>query len=152
MQIKTILCPIDFSEISANAMEYAVFLASHHHAELLLLHVVEYLQEFEQYQILVFTSQELVEKMEQQAHEELNKLTEQIKKTVKVETVVRQGKPFVEIIKEAKEKDMDLIVMASHGRTGISHMLMGSVAEKVVRKANCPVLIVRDKNTQFDMQ
>ena len=151
MQIKTILCPVDFSEISANAMEYAVFLASHHHAELLLLHVVEYLQEFEQYQILVFTSQELVEKMEQQAHEELNKLTEQIKKTVKVETVVRQGKPFVEIIKEAKEKDMDLIVMGSHGRTGISHMLMGSVAEKVVRKANCPVLIVRDKNTQFDI-
>lgn len=151
MQIKTILCPIDFSEISANAMEYAVFLASHHHAELLLLHVVEHLQEFEQYQILVFTSQELSEKMEKQAYEELNKLSEQIKKTIKVETLVRQGKPFVEIIKQAKEKDMDLIVMASHGRTGVSHMLMGSVAEKVVRKANCPVLIVRDKNTQFDI-
>ncbi|MBW1963053.1 MAG: universal stress protein [Deltaproteobacteria bacterium] len=151
MQIKTILCPVDFSEISTNAMEYAVFLASHHHAELLLLHVVEHLQEFEQYQILVFTSQELAEKMEKQAHEELNKLTGQIKKTIKVETVLRQGKPFVEIIKEAREKDMDLIVMASHGRTGISHMLMGSVAEKVVRKANCPVLIKKKKNTQFDI-
>lgn len=151
MQIKTILCPIDFSKISANAMEYAVFLASHHHAELLLLHVVEYLQEFEYYQILVFTPQELAEKIEKQAHEELNKLTEQIKKTVKVETVVRQGKAFMEIIKAAKEKDMDLIVMASHGRTGISHLLMGSVAEKVVRQAHCPVLIVRDKNTQFDI-
>jgi universal stress protein A len=151
MQIKTILCPIDFSEISANAMEYAVFLASHHHAGLLLLHVVEHLQEFEHYQILVLTPQELAEKMEKQAYEELNRLTEQIKKTVKVETAVRQGKPFVEIIKEAKEKDMDLIVMASHGRTGVSHMLMGSVAEKVVRKAHCPVLIVRNKNTQFDI-
>jgi universal stress protein A len=150
MQIKTILCPIDFSKISANAMEYAVFLASHHQAKLLLMHVVEYLQDFEYYQILVFTPQELAEKMEKQAHEELNKLTEQIKKTVKVETVVRQGKAFVEIIKTAKEKDMDLIVMGSHGRTGISHMLMGSVAEKVVRKANCPVLIVRDKNTPSD--
>jgi universal stress protein A len=147
MQIKTILCPIDFSEISANALEYAVFLASHHHAELLMLHVVEQLHEFEHYQILVLTPQELAEEMEKQAHEKLTKLTEQIKKTIKVETVVRQGKPFVEIIKEAKEKDMDLIVMASHGRTGVSHMLMGSVAEKVVRKANCPVLIVRDKNT-----
>jgi universal stress protein A len=128
-------------------LEYAVFLASHHHAELLILHVVEQLHEFEHYQILVLTPQELVEEMEKQAHEKLTKLTEQIKKTIKVETVVRQGKPFVEIIKEAKEKDMDLIVMASHGRTGVSHMLMGSVAEKVVRKANCPVLIVRDKNT-----
>jgi universal stress protein A len=151
MQIKAILCPIDFSEISAKAMEYAVFLASHHHAELLLMHVVEYLQEFEHYQILVFTPQELAEEMEKQAYEELTKLAEQIKKTIKVETVVRQGKAFVEIIKEAKEKDMDLIVMASHGRTGVSHMLMGSVAEKVVRKAHCPVLIVRNKNTQFDI-
>ena len=151
MQIRTILCPIDFSEISAKALEYAVFLASYHHAELLILHVVEQLHEFEHYQILVLTPQELAEKMEKQAYEELNRLTEQIKKTVKVETVVRQGKPFVEIIKEAKEKDMDLIVMASHGRTGVSHMLMGSVAEKVVRKASCPVLIVRNKNTQFDI-
>ncbi len=151
MQIKTILCPIDFSEISAKALDYAVFLASYHHAELLILHVVEQLHEFEHYQILVLTPQELAEKMEKQAYEELNRLTEQIKKTVKVETVVRQGKPFVEIIKEAKEKDMDLIVMASHGRTGVSHMLMGSVAEKVVRKASCPVLIVRNKNTQFDI-
>jgi universal stress protein A len=148
MQIKTILCPIDFSAISANALEYAVFLASHHHAELLILHVVEQLHEFEHYQVLVLTPQELAEKMEEQAYEELNRLTEQIKKTVKVKTVVRQGKPFVEIIKEAREKDMDLIVMASHGRTGVSHMLMGSVAEKVVRKAHCPVLIVRTEDTQ----
>jgi len=131
MEIKKILCPVDFSEISANALEYAVFLASHHHAELLLLHVVEHLHEFEHYQILVFTPQELSEKMEEHAYEALNKLAEPIK--------------------EATEKDMDLIVMGSHGRTGISHMLMGSVTEKVVRKANCPVLVFRGKNTQFDI-
>ena len=151
MEIKKILCPVDFSEISANALEYAVFLASHHHADLLLLHVVEHLHEFDHYQILVFTPQELTEKMEKQAYEELRELTESIKKTIKVETVIRQGKAFVEIIREAKEKDMDMIVMGSHGRTGISHMLIGSVAEKVVRKAHCPVLIVRTKDTQFDI-
>ena len=150
MKIKKILCPVDFSEISVNALDYAVFLASHHHAELLLLHVVEHLHEFEHYQILVFTPQEISEKMEKNAYEELNKLAKSIKNTLKVETLIRQGKAFVEIIKTAKEKDMDLIVMGSHGRTGISHMLMGSVAEKVVRKANCPVLIVRDKNTPSD--
>ncbi|MEA1946769.1 MAG: universal stress protein [Thermodesulfobacteriota bacterium] len=151
MEIKKILCPVDFSEISANALEYAVFLASHHHTDLLLLHVVEHLHEFDHYQILVFTPQELTEKMEKQAYEELCKLTEPIKKTIKVETVIRQGKAFVEIIREAKEKDMDMIVMGSHGRTGISHMLIGSVAEKVVRKAHCPVLIVRTKDAQFDI-
>ena len=149
MEIKTILCPIDFSEISSNALEYAVFLASHHHADLLLVHVVEHLHEFEYYQVLVFTPQEISEKMEKQAYEELNKLAEQIKNTIKVETVIRQGKAFVEIIKEAKEKDIDLIVMGSHGRTGISQMLMGSVAEKVVRKADRPVLVFRNKNTQL---
>jgi nucleotide-binding universal stress UspA family protein len=69
MEIKKILCPIDFSEISANALEYAVFLASHHHAELLIFHVVEQLHEFEHYQILVLTPQELSEEMEKQAHE-----------------------------------------------------------------------------------
>ena len=151
MKIKKILCPVDFSEISANALEYAVFLASHHHAELLLLHVVEHLHEFEHYQILVFTPQELWEKMEKHTFEKLNKLAEPIKNTLKVETLIRQGKAFIEIIKQANEKDMDLIVMGSKGRTGISHMLMGSVAEKVVRKANCPVLVFRDKNTQFDI-
>ena len=151
MEIKKILCPVDFSEISANALEYAVFLGSHHHAELFLLHVVEQLYEFENYQILVFTPQELAENMEKHAYEELNKLTEQLKKTITVKAVVRQGKAFVEIVREAKEKDVDMIVMGSHGRTGISHILMGSVAERVVRKANCPVLIVRDKNAQFDI-
>lgn len=60
MEINKILCPVDFSKISANALEYAVFLASHHHAEL-LLHVVDHIHEFEHYQILVFTPQELTE-------------------------------------------------------------------------------------------
>ena len=59
--------------------------------------------------------------------------------------------PLVEIIKTARKDDIDLIIMGSHGRTGLPHVLIGSVAERVVRKAHCPVLIVKDKDTKFEM-
>jgi nucleotide-binding universal stress UspA family protein len=68
-----------------------------------------------------------------------------------VEKAVVRGVPFVEIIKTAKEKNADLIVIGTHGRTGIDHMLFGSTAEKVVRKSYCPVLTVRIAGKEFKM-
>jgi nucleotide-binding universal stress UspA family protein len=68
-----------------------------------------------------------------------------------VEKIVERGVPFVEIIRTAKEKKADLIVIGTHGRTGIDHMLFGSTAEKVVRKAPCPVLTVRIAGKEFKM-
>ena len=64
---------------------------------------------------------------------------------------LRQGSPFVEIVQSARENKIDLIVMGTHGRSGVQHMLIGSVAEKVVRKAGCPVLTVRPPDHQFTM-
>lgn len=64
---------------------------------------------------------------------------------------IAEGKPFIEIIKAAKNYDVDLIVMGTHGRTGLQHMLIGSVAEKVVRKAPCPVLTVKHPDYEFEM-
>ena len=63
----------------------------------------------------------------------------------------RQGPPFLEIVRYAKENEIDMIVLGTHGRGGLAHMLMGSVAEKVVRKAPCPVLTVRPEGHQFEM-
>ena len=68
-----------------------------------------------------------------------------------VKTALRHGPPFVEIIKYAKENGVDMIVMGTHGRSGLAHMMLGSVAEKVVRKAPCPVLTVHLKDHHFVM-
>jgi len=70
---------------------------------------------------------------------------------LRVELVMEQGSPFLEIIRYAKDHDIDLIVMGTHGRGPIAHMLMGSVAEKVVRRAPCPVLTVKHPEHKFVM-
>jgi nucleotide-binding universal stress UspA family protein len=76
-------------------------------------------------------------------------LPEHIKKSLKVEEVLRIGVPFLEIVKLAKEKEVDLIVMGTHGRTGLAHALIGSVAERVVHHAHCPVLTVKHPQYRF---
>jgi nucleotide-binding universal stress UspA family protein len=76
---------------------------------------------------------------------------ERVPKDLDCDTEILFGKPFVEILKFAKEENADLIVMATHGRGAISHLLMGSTAEKVVRKAPCPVLTVKHPKHLFAM-
>jgi nucleotide-binding universal stress UspA family protein len=90
--------------------------------------------------------------MQKSAWNEMNKWNTEVSAKVKdVETMVVRGVPFAEIIKTAKNKNADLIVIGTHGRTGIDHMLFGSTAEKVVRKAPCPVLTVRIAGKDFTM-
>ena len=151
MKINKVLCPVDFSEHSNRALEYAAFIALSNHSTLILLHVIEHLHGDEHYMILNLAPQEIHDKLEREAREKLNHLAHKYQDSLTVETAIRTGKPFVEIIKMAREFDIDEIIMGSHGRTGISHLLIGSVAEKVARKAPCPVLIFRDKKTKFEM-
>jgi nucleotide-binding universal stress UspA family protein len=79
----------------------------------------------------------------------LDRVGESVKGLVPVTSLVRMGDPSREIIAAAKELEIDLIILATHGRTGLSHFLLGSTAEKVVRRAGCPVLIVRDEEHEF---
>jgi nucleotide-binding universal stress UspA family protein len=90
--------------------------------------------------------------MEKSAWKEMDKWAAEVSSRVKdvVKMVVR-GVPFVEIVRTAKEQNADMIVIGTHGRTGIDHMLFGSTAEKVVRKAHCPVLTVRVAGREFKM-
>jgi len=152
MQIKTILFPTDFSNGARAAMDHAVSLARDYKAKLLLLYVIQDISIAEWYIPSSLSVTDLVEDMQRSAGKEMDKWATEVSAKVKeVEKLVVRGVPFVEIIKTAKEKDADLIVIGTHGRTGIDHMLFGSTAEKVVRKAPCPVLTVRIVGKEFKM-
>ena len=141
--LQKILVPTDFSDLSQQALEFALSLADRFRAKLYLMHVWELamtgsLLPPEPYPELVMTE-------EQKAGEEhLTKVTNELKASgFDVEPVFVFGKPYMEIVKAATDLDVDLIVLASHGRSGVSHLLLSSVAEKVVRLAPCPVFTVK---------
>ena len=143
--IKRILVPIDFSDYSKNSLKYAVNFVNSFHADLYLIYVVEpviYPPDFSMGQIAIPSIDAEIDK---RAFEELNNLAKaEIPVDVKCKCIIKTGKPFLEIIETAEEENVDLIIIASHGHTGMEHILFGSTAEKVVRKAPCPVLTLRD--------
>ena len=144
-EIKKILVPIDFSDYSKNSLKYSVNFAKSFNASLILVYVVEpviYPPDFSMGQIAIPAAGL---EMDKRAKEEMDKLAEkEIPSEVKVQKIVKTGKPFIEIIETAAEEDVDLIIIATHGHTGVEHILFGSTAEKVVRKAPCPVLTLRE--------
>jgi nucleotide-binding universal stress UspA family protein len=146
LKISKILVPVDFSEYSKMALDYAVQFAKQFNSELTLIYVIEpivYPSDFGLGQIPI---NQVDFEIQSRAEEELQKLiNEKIPAEVKSNYVVKTGKPFLEIINTAKECDCDLIIIATHGHTGIEHILFGSTAEKVVRKSPVPVLTVREK-------
>lgn len=143
--IKNILVPIDFSNYSKNALRYAVNFAKTFKSKIYLVYVVEpviYPSDFSMGQV-TFPVNDL--EMNVRAKDELDNLAKsEIGSEIEVETVIKTGKPFVEINETASELDIDLIIIATHGHTGMEHLLFGSTAEKVVRKAPCPVLTLRE--------
>ena len=144
--IDRILVPIDFSSYSKEALQYAVPFARKFKAEIFLLHVVEpaiYPADFNFGQVGLPS---IEDELRSKAVDELNKLADQeTKRRARSTIIVRVGKPFIEIITAAKEEQIDLIIMATHGHSGIEQILFGSTAERVVRKAHCPVLTVRTR-------
>lgn len=151
MTIKKVLVPIDFSDYSKSALRYAVNFAKSFNAEIILIYVVEpiiYPPDFSMGQIAMPT---INTDWDNRAKEELDKLAKnEITSNGKVKTIIKTGKPFAEIIETAKEEDIDLIIIATHGHSGVEYILFGSTAEKVVRKAPCPVLTLREPIKGFD--
>lgn len=148
IDFQRILFPTDFSESAGYASEYAISLASKYGSNLYILHVIEHFAYIVDFGI-DFQSQTSMEATAQKLLEDT--VASIRKKGADAEGVIVSGDPFVEIIKFAKREQIDLIVMATHGRTGLEHMLMGSVAEKVVRKSPCPVLTVKKHGQIFTM-
>lgn len=132
------LIPLDFSECANQALEYAMTLAKKLQARLTLAHVV-YLPKMVEVDIAPY--QEQLEAGAMQAMETNLKRVQDAGLEVDIVTV--HGVPFREIVELARDRDVDLIIMGTHGHTGLQHVFLGSVAEKVVRLAPCPVLVVR---------
>jgi nucleotide-binding universal stress UspA family protein len=147
--LQRILVPHDFSETSEAAVRYAVALARNFNARIHLLHVGD------QARLDLETEFPLGLEgaVEDAVRERLLKIVTPVEQAeFRPEFVVRSGVPAAEIVRYAKDHDVDLIVMGTHGRGPVGHMVMGSVAEKVVRTAPCPVLTVRSQQHEFVMQ
>jgi nucleotide-binding universal stress UspA family protein len=149
---KEIVVPTDFSEYSLRAIDYGVEIAARFDSHLTLAYVVEPLLQTADLTWTTVDFEELNKSHREMAEKQLHGIiVERIPKGIRCDSVVLFGKPFLEILKYAKDQNADMIVMATHGRGAISHLLMGSTAEKVVRKAPCPVLTVKHPKHVFAM-
>jgi len=153
LALKTILVPTDFSDASEAALNYGKAMAEAFGASLHLVHVMEdLLAQAWAAEVYVASMPQLREEIDKESRQRLaSMLTDDERRRYRVETALLAGNPFVEIVRYAKAHSVDLIVMGTHGRGPIAHMLLGSVAEKVVRKSPCPVLTVRDAQHEFVM-
>jgi universal stress protein A len=144
-----IFCPTDFSEPSYKALQAANDLAMHFQAELILIHVM--------HPIILYPAAGIVPGIMTPPSEDMyrdemaNKslamiLNEKVSNSIKSKSILGNGNPADEIVRHAKEEKADLIVIGTHGFTGWRHMILGSVAEKVVRYATCPVLTIPAHN------
>ena len=149
IDLKTILYPTDFSEDARHACPYVIDLAKKFGARVILIHVVPAPTYAVSYEIAVDTST-LDEEMRKSAQTRIEKLAgEFAAEGIECDAVIEVGGAFVEIIKTARDREADLIVLATHGLGALKHMLLGSTAEKVVRKAPCPVLTIRHPEHEF---
>ena len=146
---KHILVTTDFSESGDHAIGHAFRMAADHGAEVLLCHVIELIVApnplYAHYYPTDFLKPEIHERAEKDAREAL---LERVPKSgplagVPHQTVLAHGTPAEEIVRLARERDADLVVISTHGHTGLRHFLLGGVADRVIRHVHCPVLVVR---------
>ncbi|MCB1195786.1 universal stress protein [bacterium] len=147
---RQILCPTDFSKYSDIIMNYAESLAERFDSHIYLLHCIEILLPDPEYTAAYADFEQLYQAMEKNSHIKLNQIQKRFEsKNIPVTSKIIIGKPFVEIIKYAKGVSADLIIMGTHGASALSHILFGSTADKVVRKAPCPVMTVKHPDHTF---
>jgi nucleotide-binding universal stress UspA family protein len=150
LRIAKILCPLDFSEYSAKAYDYAHSLAQHYGARLLLQHVVQPLTSTYPYYAFPDSINEVFWDLDSHAEQKLAEfVTEHKMNGLQTDRVVDSGTVTDCVLAYAEKENVDMIVMGTHGRHGFDRLTMGSVTEKVLRKARCPVLVVRNPAHDF---
>jgi nucleotide-binding universal stress UspA family protein len=149
VNLKKILVPIDFSAQSRKAMQYGLSFAKQFNAEVLLLHVVE-LTPLPAPPLMVVQDEATQAGVHESTAKELAAWRDEISSQAAVKASVRNGiSPHAEIVNAATEGNMDLIILGTQGRAGLAHLLIGSTAERVVRHAPCPVMVVRKREHDF---
>ncbi len=147
--IKKILVPTDFSPSARDAVLYAVDLAKTFGADLVVMHALEPVLAYPVYGIETPITIPQQDEVRKSIDVQMKKLLENdIKGAVRTKTLVREGRAPVEIVRAAKEEHVDLIVIGSAGYSAFTYALLGSTAEKVARKASCPVLLYREKGRE----
>ena len=150
IKLARILVPTDFSDSARHALTYGTSFAREYKAELLLLHVVETVAAPYASDLFPVPMAEVFEEMSGYAKSELEKLVAEAKgRGVSARFQVAQGKPSLEIMRVAREESVDMIVLGTHGKGVLDQALFGSTTERVVRKAPCPVLCVRESEHEF---
>ena len=148
MLIKKVLFLTDGSQNSRSALRYAVEICRNFEASLHILSVIEDMPPYLNLEV----GSEFISQIQETVRSEVVKCADYCETSgVNSSGEIRHGIPYEEIIKYAKEIDADLIVMSTHGHTGLSHILLGSVAEKIVRYAHCPVLTTRIDDENWDI-
>ena len=148
-RIRKILVPIDFSEPSQQALRYACPFAEQFGASLTLLHVMEPVVYPVEFGYAPLAPLEAEESRLRELQDRLKQMGVSLGTTVPVKSIVRVGRVWKEVVDLARAQGTDLIIVATHGYTGLKHALLGSVAEKVLRHAPCPALVVRTEEHDF---
>jgi len=147
-RIRRILVPVDFSPNSRKAVTYAMAFARQFEATITFLHVVQVNYAYGEFGAIDFSA--LEREMRAGAEKELAALLSSAQTVgLTASTVVREGSPAKVIADTAGELNSDLLIISTHGYTGLKHVLMGSIAEHVVRYSPCPVLVVREQEKDF---
>jgi nucleotide-binding universal stress UspA family protein len=142
IQVRKILCPIDFSQHAGRVVDWAAHLAEVHGSEIVLLHAYHLPVEFQQLEG-AYLPADFWDSVKEEAERSLKGYGDKLRESgLSVREVVREGYPASVIEEEALQEGVDLIVVGSRGLSGLKHLLLGSIAERVVQKAPCPVLTV----------
>jgi nucleotide-binding universal stress UspA family protein len=143
IRVERILVPLDFSDQAAGVLEWAAHLAEEHGARVLLLHAYHLPVEFQQLEG-AYLPPDFWSNVKSEAEQSLGRYAQELQaRGLPVEAIVREGYPASVIVDEAQSQRADLIVIGTHGHSGLKHMLLGSIAERVVQKAPCAVLTVK---------
>jgi nucleotide-binding universal stress UspA family protein len=143
VDVQHILVPVDFSENTPAILDWAAHLAAEHGSKVTLLHAYHLPVEFQQLEG-AYLPPDFWQSVRTEAETSLRRYAEELeRKQIRVETAVCEGYAATVIVEEAATRRADLIVIGTHGRSGLKHLLLGSIAERVVQKAPCPVLTVK---------